>query len=131
MRHPKRSRYAGRNVLKFSAGKETWTGEKQVYRLRGPAGRFAGDRLALRDEDPPAGAEPLLGTVMISGAVTTPLPALTAIRDHCAAQLGALPEAVRRLKDPATYPVAYSDRLLTLQRALKAEIEALEVQRPD
>ena len=120
-------RYAGRNVLKFSAGKETWTGEKQVYRMRGPDGRFAGDRLALRDEDPPAGAEPLLGTVMISGAVTTPLPALTAIREHCTAQLRALPEAVRRLEDPATYPVAYSDRLLALQRSLKAEIEALEV----
>jgi nicotinate phosphoribosyltransferase len=124
-------RYAGRNVLKFSAGKETWTGEKQVYRMRGPDGRFAGDQLALRDEAPPADAEPLLGTVMISGAVTTPLPALTAIRDHCAAQLRALPEAVRRLNDPATYPVAYSDHLLALQRSLKAEIEAVEVQRPD
>jgi nicotinate phosphoribosyltransferase len=123
-------RYAGRNVLKFSAGKETWTGEKQVYRMRGPDGRFAGDRLALRDEDPPADAEPLLGTVMTSGAVATPLPTLTAIRDHCAAQLRALPEAVRLLNDPATYPVAYSDHLLALQRSLKAEIEAVEVRRP-
>ena len=120
-------RYAGRNVLKFSTGKETWTGEKQVYRALGPDGRFAGDRLTLREEDPPTSAEPLLGTVMTSGAVTTPLPALAAIRDHCAAQLRALPEAVRRLRDPATYPVAYSDRLLALQRALKAEIAALEV----
>ena len=120
-------RYAGRNVLKFSTGKETWAGEKQVYRTRGPNGRFASDRLALREEDPPAGAEPLLGTVMTSGAVTTPLPALTAIRNYCAAQLRALPDAVRRLKDPATYPVAYSDRLLALQRSLRAEIEALEV----
>ena len=75
-------RYAGRNVLKFSTGKETWTGEKQVYRMRGPDGRFAGDRLSLRDGDPPADAKPLLGTVMLSGAVTTPLPTLTAIRDH-------------------------------------------------
>jgi len=120
-------RYAGRNVLKFSTGKETWTGEKQVYRTRGPNGHFAGDRLALREEDRPAGAEPLLGTVMTSGAVTTPLPALPAIRDYCAAQLRALPDAVRRLSDPATYPVAYSDRLIALQRSLKAEIEALEV----
>jgi nicotinate phosphoribosyltransferase len=120
-------RYAGRNVLKFSTGKETWTGEKQVYRTRGANGRFASDRLALREENPPAGAEPLLDTVMTSGAVTTSLPALTAIRDYCAAQLRALPDTVRRLKDPATYPVAYSDRLLALQRSLKAEIEALEV----
>jgi nicotinate phosphoribosyltransferase len=99
--------------------------------MRGPDGRFAGDRLALRDEDLPAGAEPLLGSVMISEALTTPLPALTAIREHCAAQPRALPEAVRRLEDPAKHPVAHSDRLLALQRSLRAEIEAIEVRRPD
>ena len=120
-------RYAGRHVLKFSTGKETWTGEKQVYRSRGPDRRFEGDRLALRDEGPPPGAEPLLDTVITSGAATKPPPTLTAVRDHCVAQLRALPEAVRRLRDPAAYPVAYSDRLLDLQRSLKAEIEALEV----
>jgi nicotinate phosphoribosyltransferase len=120
-------RYAGRNVLKFSAGKETWTGEKQVFRARGPDGCFQGDRLTLREEDPPAGTEALLRTVMRSGALTTPLPALTTVRDYCAAQLRALPDAVRRLRDAATYPVAYSDRLLALQRTLKAEVEALEV----
>jgi nicotinate phosphoribosyltransferase len=98
-------RYAGRNVLKFSTGKETWTGEKQVYRSRGPDGRFEGDRLALRDEGPPSGAEPLLDTVMTSGAVTNRLPTLTAIRDHCATQLGALPEAVRRLRPKFRLPL--------------------------
>jgi nicotinate phosphoribosyltransferase len=124
-------RYAGRNVLKFSAGKETWTGEKQVYRASGPDGRFQGDHLALREEDPPAGAEPLLRTVMRSGALTTPLPDLGVIRDYCAAQLGALPDAVRRLRDPATYPVRHSDRLLDVQRTLKAEVEAREVRGAD
>jgi nicotinate phosphoribosyltransferase len=123
-------RYAGRNVLKFSAGKETWTGEKQVYRRRGPDGRFEGDRLALRDEAPPPETEPLLETVMASGVAAKPPPALMAIRDHCAAQLRALPEPVRRLKEPDTYPVTYSDHLLDLQRSLKAEIGALEVGPP-
>jgi nicotinate phosphoribosyltransferase len=120
-------RYAGRHVLKFSTGKETWTGEKQVYRSRAPDGRFGGDRLALRDEAPPSGAEPLLDTVMTSGAASKPRPPLTAIRDHCATQLRALPEAVARLRDPAPYPVVYSDRLLALQQSVKAEMEALEV----
>ena len=32
-----------------------------------------------------------------------------------AAQFRALPEAVRRLRDPARYPVAYSDRLEALK----------------
>jgi nicotinate phosphoribosyltransferase len=72
----------------------------------------------------------LLETVMASGVAVKPLPALTAIRDRCAAQLRALPESVRRLRDPAAYPVAYSDRLLDLQRSLKAEIGALEVGTP-
>jgi len=31
--------YGGRYVLKTSPGKETWTGEKQVYRARGPTQR--------------------------------------------------------------------------------------------
>jgi nicotinate phosphoribosyltransferase len=124
-------RYAGRHVLKFSAGKETWTGEKQVYRFRAPDGHFEGDRLALRHEAPPDGAEPLLDTVMTSGAATKPRPPLSAIRDHCAAQLRALPEGVRRLRGPAPYPVAYSDRLRDLQRSRKAELEALEVRGAD
>jgi hypothetical protein len=68
---------------------------------------------------------------VISGAVATTLPALTTIREHCAAQLRALPEAVRRLEDPADHPVAYGDRLLALQRSLKAGIETAEVRRPD
>lgn len=123
-------RYAGRNVLKFSAGKETWTGEKQVYRRRAPDGAFEGDRLTLRDEAAPPGTEPLLETVMASGVATKPLPTLVAIRDRCSAQLRALPESVRRLRNPGAYPVAYSDRLLDLQRSLKAEIGALEAAAP-
>jgi nicotinate phosphoribosyltransferase len=123
-------RYAGRNVLKFSTGKETWTGEKQVYRRRGPDGGFEGDRLTLRDEAAPPGTEPLLDTVMASGVAAKPLPTLTEIRDRCAAQIRALPESARRLRDPGAYPVVYSDRLLDLQRSLKAEIGALEVGAP-
>ncbi|HBH00414.1 MAG TPA: nicotinate phosphoribosyltransferase, partial [Candidatus Rokubacteria bacterium] len=49
-------RYEGRNVLKLSEGKTTWTGAKQVWRVRGRDGRFERDVLALADEPPPAGA---------------------------------------------------------------------------
>ncbi len=119
--------YGGRNVLKLSAGKTTWAGEKQVYRLRGSDGSFAGDLLALRDEPAPAGAEPLLRTVMRGGELVEALPSLSAIRDHARAEIAALPAAVRRLRDPDTYEVRYSERLRSTQRSLEAEAHAAEV----
>ncbi len=122
-------RYDGRNVLKTSAGKETWTGEKQVYRFRGPDGRFAHDLLALQDEPCPPGADPLLSTVMTGGQpVAAAIRPLGEARRYCAAQVAALPDGVRRLREPAAYPVRYSDRLLAVQRALKTEIERHERQ---
>jgi nicotinate phosphoribosyltransferase len=121
--------YQGRRVLKISTGKETWTGRKQVYRFRGEDGRFDGDLIALRDEPPPsAGAEPLLSTVMESGQLVRPHPELQAVRDYCSAQIAALPPEVRRLRGAGTYPVRYSDRLVSLQRSLEAEVEATQVE---
>ncbi|HEY7362860.1 MAG TPA: nicotinate phosphoribosyltransferase [Methylomirabilota bacterium] len=122
--------YAGRNILKLSAGKATWAGEKQVYRFRGDAGSFAGDVLALRDEPAPTGAEPVLRTVMRGGELVESLPSLSAIRDYARAQIAALPEAVRRLRDPVAYEVRYSDRLRSAQRALEAQTQAAEVGPP-
>jgi nicotinate phosphoribosyltransferase len=116
-------RYDGRYVLKTSPGKETWTGDKQVYRLRGPDGRFAGDVLALADEPAPAaGADPLLQPVMSGGRPVAPPPGLEAIRRHCAGQLAALPEGLRRLGPAETYPVDRSQRLSALQSRLKAAL---------
>lgn len=119
-------RYEGRDVLKVSAGKETWTGEKQVYRTRGPDGRLAGDLLALREEPAPAGAEPLLRPVMAGGALLEPPPPLTQARERCGAQLAALPDVVRRLEDAVPYPVRRSDALCSAQRALRTRVLAAE-----
>jgi nicotinate phosphoribosyltransferase len=120
-------KYDGRHVLKISTGKETWTGEKQVYRFRGSDGRLSGDVLALRDEPPPPGGEPLLRTVMEGGRLVEPMPALGAIRERCAAQVASLPEEVRRLTRAGRYAVRYSERLTGLQTRLKAEIESAEL----
>jgi nicotinate phosphoribosyltransferase len=119
--------YGGRNVLKLSAGKTTWAGEKQVYRFRGCDGSFASDLLALRDEPAPAGAEPLLRTVMRGGEIVEAPPSLSAIRDYARAEIAALPVAVRRLRDPDTYEVRYSERLRSTQHSLEAEAHAAEV----
>jgi len=120
--------YDGRPVLKTSAGKATWTAQKQVYRALRSGEGFAGDVLALREEPAPPGAvEILLRTVMDRGRLLAPHPALTAIQDYCAAQVAALPEDVRRPRGAATYQVSYSQRLVSLQRRLEAEVEATEV----
>jgi nicotinate phosphoribosyltransferase len=47
--------YDGRPVLKSSAGKATWAGQKQVYRRLRSGEGFAGDVIALREEPAPPG----------------------------------------------------------------------------
>jgi nicotinate phosphoribosyltransferase len=123
--------YDGRPVLKTSAGKATWTAQKQVYRRLRSGEGFAGDVLALREEPAPPGAvEILLCNMMERGRLLAPHPALTTLRDYCAAQVASLPGEVRQLHEPATYPISYSQRLVALQRSMEAEIAAREVSAP-
>jgi nicotinate phosphoribosyltransferase len=114
--------YAGRPVAKTSTGKKTWPGEKQVYRSRGTGGRYGQDLVALRSEPKPeSDAEPLLELVMEHGRRLRPAPTLMTIRERCAGQIAALPDAIRRLRDSTIYPVAFSAELEALQRAVEAQ----------
>lgn len=106
--------YAGRARRKRSTGKETWPGQKQVYRQFDLDGRMTGDLLVEAGEAP--GGQPLLATVMVDGRRISPSPALGAIREHTAAQLAALGNALRDVGRPAQYPVTVSDRLRELAR---------------
>jgi nicotinate phosphoribosyltransferase len=115
-------RFDGRDILKLSQDKETWVGEKQILRTRRKDGRFAGDVLALEDEPVPDGAEPLLQPVMAAGELLRPHPALEAVRAYCAAQLGSLPDEVRRLRGAGVYPVSYSDALRARQTSARASV---------
>lgn len=101
--------YDGRPVMKLSAGKTSPPGAKQVY--RGPDG----DVLALRDEAPPSGHQPLLVPVMRQGQrVSAPEP-LTAAVQRCRADLAWLPLTARALRDPVPVPVRISEQLKILQ----------------
>lgn len=120
-------RYTGRDILKTSPGKETWVGEKQVYRRRGADGRASGDLLALRDEPTPTGTTPLLEPVMEEGRVTRAHPSLTAIRERCAAALAALPAQVTRTNNATAYPVQPTPGLIERQREARARALAEEV----
>ena len=111
-------RYADRDVLKLSEGKETWVGAKALYRTLEGDGTAAGDVLALEHEPAPAGAgESLLQPVMRNGELLRPHPPLAEVRRWCASQLAALPEGLRRLRGHTGYAVRPSDGLRARQAA--------------
>jgi len=101
--------YDGRPVMKLSAGKASPPGAKQVY--RGPDG----DVLALREEPPPPGHQPLLVPVMRKGRRVGAQEPLAVAQQRCRADLAWLPPAARALRNPVPVPVRLSDRLTILQ----------------
>lgn len=115
--------YAGRDVLKLSAGKETWVGRKALFRTVDGEGKIAGDLLALAEEASPEGAgRSLLEPVMLGGELTRALPPLAEIRRHCLAEIAALPDSLRRLEGHAMYPVRLSAALRTRQERAVAAV---------
>src|SRR5438094_3464957 len=108
--------YAGRPRRKRSEGKASWPGRKQVWRRHGDDGRMREDVLALAD-DPQAGTA-LPVPVMRAGRRVGLSPSLAASRAPAAAELGRLPEVLRRLEPGAAYPVTVAPALRALAAAL-------------
>jgi len=107
--------YAGRPRRKSSPGKATWPGSKQVYRERDGTGQYVRDRIVRLGE--PAGGQALLEEIMRDGRRLASPPPLRQIREHCSAELAALPPALRELHGaPQAYPVSVSDALRSLAR---------------
>ncbi|HSC00222.1 MAG TPA: nicotinate phosphoribosyltransferase, partial [Burkholderiaceae bacterium] len=111
--------YAGVARRKRSEGKATWPGVKQVWRQLAADGTLRGDRLQRVDE---AGAgQPLLQPVMRGGRRLAAAPSLEAIRAYHAAQMRALPAALRELEAaPAPYGPEVSEAVRALARAVDA-----------
>jgi nicotinate phosphoribosyltransferase len=98
-------------VWKRSADKATVPGAKQVFRSY-PDGVMGGDVIAAADEE--VEGEPLLRPAIRGGEIVAS-ESLDEIREHSAAELAALPEALRRPEPAAEpYPVSYSERLQRL-----------------
>jgi nicotinate phosphoribosyltransferase len=113
--------YAGKPRRKRSPGKATWPGIKQVFRQRTSAGEYLCDRIARHDE-PPSG-EALLSEVMRTGHRSLPSPPLSALREHCARELRALPPRLRELRATAVpYAVSISEAL----RSMAVSVDAFE-----
>jgi nicotinate phosphoribosyltransferase len=108
--------YAGRPVMKLSPGKTTVPAAKQVH--RGPGH----DVLALRDEPPPPGCEPLLLPVMRAGRRLSGPEPLAAAQQRCRADLAGLPESARTLHAPTPVLVRISEQLGNVRDQIMHEL---------
>lgn len=114
--HYFRDRPRGKNA----SGKTDLPGRKQIHRHYDDQGILAGDTLGLMGENAPGQA--LLQTVMEAGRRTAASRThLDDARQYCIAQQAALPESIRSLRAPGTYPVTLSPALERLRAAQAPE----------
>jgi nicotinate phosphoribosyltransferase len=99
-----------RRVMKRSAGKSTWPGRKQVWRIFAD-GMAVRDVIGFDDERGPAGAEALLRPVMRQGARTASAMSLEESRRYCRRMTDALSSSLLTLEETEHYPVQISDTL--------------------
>ncbi len=107
--------------MKFSEGKVSLPGEKQVYRLQNSDGMLDQDLLTCEDEAL-AGGEPLLQPVMEHGRRVVPSPSLDEIRDRHRAELEQLDDHYKRLYNPPRYPVITSSKLERLASEVQDQL---------
>jgi nicotinate phosphoribosyltransferase len=115
----KLQQYAGRLCRKRSQWKETWPGERQVYRQYDPEGCIARDVLCCAHEV--YEGSPLLHRVMLAGRRMAHSPPLQEVRRYCKEQLATLPVTLRTLEHVGYSPAKVSD----LQHALVAEMDQI------
>jgi nicotinate phosphoribosyltransferase len=96
-----------RPVMKRSAGKSTWPGRKQVWRVL-QAGVAARDVIGLATDVPPLDAVPLLESVMRGGQRLVPAHTLEDLRRHRGEMVAMMPAAFRELSTPVDYEVERS-----------------------
>ena len=112
--------YDGEPVIKLSSGKENLPGPKQVYRLA-EDGRYVRDRIQAPAETAPPGDgwHALLGEVMRGGRRTARPASLTDLRRRVSEEMERLPEELKDLDEPDTYPVETSGHLAAIARAME------------
>jgi nicotinate phosphoribosyltransferase len=118
-----------RPVAKFSAGKATRPGRKQIWRLL-EDGEFRRDILGLREESAPDGFSGVLIPVMAGGRRLSPPESLPAIQERTLENLRRLPAAYRDIHRAVEFPVAESPALVKLGCHVRADHPAPQPGRP-
>jgi nicotinate phosphoribosyltransferase len=113
--------FAGRPVLKLSAEKVTAPGAKQVFRFRDGA-CFTADLVGLREEEAPAGSEPLLAPVMRAGRRLAPRGSLIDQRARFESDLACLPESAKAIRQPVPLVAETSTRLTELTERVRRDL---------
>ena len=113
--------YAGVARRKYSSGKSTWPGRKQVWRRLGADGRIAGDVISLADDQQEG--EPLLVPAMREGRRIGAEQTLAQGRERVARELERLPAPLRGLDRAEPYPVAVGDALKRLAAEVDRRLE--------
>lgn len=112
--------YAGKPRRKYSEGKATWPGRKQVYRHYSSDGCMTEDVVALEENDPQEG-EVLIRPIMRSGKRLRPNPPLHEIRNQTTADYKRMPASMTSLKSTSIYPVTISSALRVMADQLDRE----------
>ncbi len=111
--------YAGKPRRKYSPGKETWPGLKQVYRFYDQDGKMDHDLLTLESDAQPG--EALLQPIMQAGQRCASGEPLATIRERMSGQLARLPEALKSISRSAPYSVKIGQALDTLAERMARE----------
>jgi nicotinate phosphoribosyltransferase len=107
-------RYGERHVRKFSPGKETLGGDKQVFRFYDKKGLYHKDVIGFRNERVANGSS-LLKPAMLSGQMIQPYPSLDDIRQFFSSNFAFLPDVYKDITAIENYPVVMSPLFRGLQ----------------
>ncbi|MBO3800538.1 MAG: nicotinate phosphoribosyltransferase [Candidatus Brockarchaeota archaeon] len=99
--------------------KVTLPGAKQVFRIE-ENGKYRKDAIGLFDEE--LEGEKKLVQIFRNGELVYKLPSLDEIREKARTELQKLPEEYKRIRNPATYPVEISRKLLELTNKLRTSL---------
>jgi nicotinate phosphoribosyltransferase len=107
-------------VMKFSEGKATLPGRKQVFRTE-EAGAYAFDVIGLDGEQVPG--TPLLEKFVSEGKIVKKPGGVEEARERAIETISKLPGGVKRLASPGVYPVHQSPGLSSLIDELRKKRE--------
>jgi len=104
--------YAGLPRRKWSPGKATWPGRKQVWRQHDVSGRMTEDIVSTDDDRQPG--KPLIQKVMSGGRRVGSKPSLDELQSSTSRELQRLPGPLQRLEPGARYMVRMAEPLQRL-----------------